>query len=346
MPDRHPFDDDDTVVTGRPVPPADESGGYDGADDETVVTGRPSAPEPESDDETVVTGRPAPPAGESGESGEFEDETVVTGRPPAPQPGADDETVVTGRPAPRAGESGESDESEDETVVTGRPPAPQPDADDETVVTGGPPAVDASAESDDETVVTGRAAAAGAPSEPDDETVVTGRPPGDAPWEPESDDETVVTGRKPQPDNAGDSSASTDGPPTVPMEAAHDDTIRVVPRASSEAAQYRVARALPPQAPPVNDITLLEFRPPEVPSGSVVRYATRAGFTVTELPPFDAEWTVPPRTPRSADTSAILDEQVAARLSWRRRAVLTIALVTAAAVVVAAVGIWLLFHLK
>lgn len=110
-------------------------------------------------------------------------------------------------------------------------------------------------------------------------------------------------------------------------------------------AKFTVGRALPPQAPPVTDIHLLEFRPPEVPSGSVVRYKPRVSSEVTELPHFDASWEVRRRTPRPIASGDIVAHQLDDRRAWRRRALLTVACVSAAALLVGAAGLWALAQL-
>jgi hypothetical protein len=127
-----------------------------------------------------------------------------------------------------------------------------------------------------------------------------------------------------------------------------DDTAPVLVRrqtVSQSATQFTVGRALPPQAPPVTDIHLLEFRPPEVPSGSTVRYRARVDLEVTELPDFDATWQGEQRRPRTVDTQALLAHQLDDRRRWRRRAVVTVVVVSVLAVAAGVLGIWALQQL-
>ena len=127
-----------------------------------------------------------------------------------------------------------------------------------------------------------------------------------------------------------------------------EDTAPIVARrvAQTESAtKFTVARALPPQTPPVTDIHLLEFRAPEVPSGSVVRYKVRADVVVTQIPDFDAEWKIRQRTPRALSPSEIVAHQNDDHRAWRRRAIITVGLVTLIVLLAAGAGIWYLQHL-
>jgi hypothetical protein len=105
------------------------------------------------------------------------------------------------------------------------------------------------------------------------------------------------------------------------------------------------ARALPPQSPPVTDIHLLEFRPPETPSGTVARYKPRASLEVSELPDFDAEWRVRQRTPRPVAAGDVVAHELDERRTWRRRMLITVSLVVVVAVVAGVVGLWALSKL-
>jgi len=127
-----------------------------------------------------------------------------------------------------------------------------------------------------------------------------------------------------------------------------EDTAPIVARrvAQTEArAKFTVGRALPPQLPPVTDIHLLEFRPPEVPSGSTVRYKVRTDPVVSQVPDFDASWKVRQRTPRELSPGEIVAHQNDDRRAWRRRATITVAAVTLVVLAAAAVGIWALQRL-
>jgi len=140
------------------------------------------------------------------------------------------------------------------------------------------------------------------------------------------------------PDN--DDTVLTEGHGTI------EDTAPVVARrvAQTESAKFTVGRALPPQAPPVTDIHLLEYHPPEVPVGGVVRYKTRSDLEVTQIPDFDAEWKIRQRTPRELSASEVVAHQNDGRRSWRRRAVVTVGAIWLAVIVLAGAGIWALQH--
>ncbi|GAA4160422.1 hypothetical protein GCM10022286_16400 [Gryllotalpicola daejeonensis] len=127
-----------------------------------------------------------------------------------------------------------------------------------------------------------------------------------------------------------------------------EDTAPVLARrvAQTESAtKFTVGRALAPQAPPVTDIHLLDFRPPEVPAGSVVRYKARTDLEVTQVPDFDAEWKIRQRTARAISVSEIVAHQNDARRAWRRRALITVGAIWLGVIVLAGAGIWALQHL-
>ena len=105
------------------------------------------------------------------------------------------------------------------------------------------------------------------------------------------------------------------------------------------------ARALPPQSPPVTDIHLLEFRPPDTPSGTVARYKPRASLEVTELPDFDAAWRVRQRVPRRVGAVDVIAQELDERRVWRRRMIVTVSLVAVVAIAVGVVGLWALSRL-
>ncbi|AYG03010.1 hypothetical protein [Gryllotalpicola protaetiae] len=125
-----------------------------------------------------------------------------------------------------------------------------------------------------------------------------------------------------------------------------EDTAPVVARrvAQTESvdAKFTVGRALPPQGPPVTDINLLEFRPPEVPAGGVVRYKVRANLVVTQVPDFDAEWKIRQRTPRALSPTDIVAHQNDDRRVWRRRAVIIVGAVSLVVLAAGLAGIWAL----
>lgn len=123
-----------------------------------------------------------------------------------------------------------------------------------------------------------------------------------------------------------------------------DDTA-AIPRPRVDPANVIRARALPPQAPPVTDIHLLEFHPPETPSGTVARYKPRASREVTELPDFDAEWQVRQRTPRRVEAVDVVAHQLDDRRAWRRRMIITVSAVTIVAIALGVLGLWGLSHL-
>jgi hypothetical protein len=113
----------------------------------------------------------------------------------------------------------------------------------------------------------------------------------------------------------------------------------------TEAARFAVARALPAQAPPVTDVHLLEFRAPDVPSGSTVRYKARVDLEVSHIPDFDAEWKIRQRVPRQLSPSEILAHEQRRRRAWRRRALITVAGVSLIVLLAGAAGIWALQRL-
>jgi hypothetical protein len=124
-----------------------------------------------------------------------------------------------------------------------------------------------------------------------------------------------------------------------------EDTAPIVARRVSQtevAAKFTVGRALPPQAPPVTDIHQLEFRPPEVPSGGVVRYQVRSELEVTQVPDFDASWKIRQRVPRELSAGEIVAHQNDDRRAWRRRASITVAAVSLVVLAAAGAGIWYL----
>jgi len=142
------------------------------------------------------------------------------------------------------------------------------------------------------------------------------------------------------PDN--DDTVVTEGHGTI------EDTAPVVARRVAQteaAAKFTVGRALPPQAPPVTDIHLLDFRPPEVPSGSIVRYKARTNIEVTQVPDFDASWKVRQRVPRQLSAHEIVAHQNDGRRAWRRRALIMVGAIWLAVIVAAAAGIWALQRL-
>ncbi|GAA4177778.1 hypothetical protein [Gryllotalpicola koreensis] len=128
-----------------------------------------------------------------------------------------------------------------------------------------------------------------------------------------------------------------------------EDTAPIVARrvAQTESvdAKFTVGRALPPQGPPVTDIHLLEFRPPEVPAGGVVRYRVRSDLEVTQVPDFDAEWKVRQRAPRELSATEVVAHQQDGRRAWRRRAVITVGVISLAVLILAGAGIWALQQL-
>ncbi|MFC4242443.1 hypothetical protein ACFOYW_03580 [Gryllotalpicola reticulitermitis] len=125
-----------------------------------------------------------------------------------------------------------------------------------------------------------------------------------------------------------------------------DDTAAIRrPGRPDPSANIVRARALPPQAPPVTDIHLLEFRAPEVPSGSVVRYKPRANPEVSELPDFDAAWRVRQRTPRAVAPVDVIAHEFDDRRAWRRRMIVTVTVVAVVALAVGVVGLWALSRL-
>jgi hypothetical protein len=127
-----------------------------------------------------------------------------------------------------------------------------------------------------------------------------------------------------------------------------EDTAPVVQRRVAQteaAAKFTVGRALPPQMPPVTDIHLLEFRPPEVPSGGIVRYKARIDLEVSQIPDFDAEWKVRQRVPRELSPGEIVAHQNDDQRAWRRRALVTVGVVTLVVLVAGATGIWALQQL-
>ncbi len=145
---------------------------------------------------------------------------------------------------------------------------------------------------------------------------------------------------------AGGDAADDDTVLTEEHEPIEDTAPVIVRRAQTHSqAKFTPGRALPPQSPPVTDVHLLEFRPPEVPSGGVVRYRVRTTLEVTELPDFDAEWRVRQREPRAIAASDIIAHQLDGRRAWYRRAVLTVTIVTALAVALGAAGLWALARL-
>ena len=117
---------------------------------------------------------------------------------------------------------------------------------------------------------------------------------------------------------------------------------RRVAQTESVDAKFTVGRALPPQGPPVTDIHLLEFRPPEVPAGGVVRYKVRSNLEVTQVPDFDAEWKIRQRTPRALSPTEIVAHQHDDRRAWRRRAIIAVVAIWLGVIVVAGAGIWAL----
>ncbi|MCL2515086.1 MAG: hypothetical protein FWD85_13010 [Microbacteriaceae bacterium] len=139
---------------------------------------------------------------------------------------------------------------------------------------------------------------------------------------------------------ADDDTVLTEGHGTM------DDTapVRRTPPPDPAASIFR-GRALPPQAPPVTDIHLLEFRPPETPSGTVARYRPRADVEVAEIPDFDAEWRVRQRTPRDISATDVVAHQLDDRRTWRRRATLTVTVVAVVALVAGVVALWVLARL-
>jgi len=139
---------------------------------------------------------------------------------------------------------------------------------------------------------------------------------------------------------ADDDTVLTEGHGTL------DDTAKIRrPGRPDPAANIIRARALPPQAPPVTDINLLEFRPPETPSGTVARYKVRASFEVTKLPDFDAEWQVRQRTPRPISAVDVVAHELDDRRAWRRRMIITVSVVAVVAVAAGIVGLWALSRL-
>jgi hypothetical protein len=139
-----------------------------------------------------------------------------------------------------------------------------------------------------------------------------------------------------------DDTVRTEGHGTI------EDTNPIAVRRVSQTqsgAKFTPGRALPPQSPPVTDIHLLEFHPPEVPSGSVARYKPRSDFQVTEIPEFDAEWVVRKRAPREIAPGDVVAHQADGRRAWHRRVWLTVIGITLAAAAVAVVGIEFLSHL-
>jgi hypothetical protein len=127
-----------------------------------------------------------------------------------------------------------------------------------------------------------------------------------------------------------------------------EDTAPIAVRRVSQtesAAKFTVGRALPPQAPPVTDIHMLEFRLPDVPSGSVVRYKPRTDPEIAHVPDFDASWKIRQRKPRELAASEVVAHQHDGRRAWRRRALLTVAGVSVIVIAACIVGIWALQRL-
>lgn len=125
-----------------------------------------------------------------------------------------------------------------------------------------------------------------------------------------------------------------------------DDTAAITrPGRADPRANVILARALPPQAPPVTDIHLLEFRLPDTPSGTVARYKPRASLEVTELPDFDAAWRVRQRAPLAAGALDVIAREFDERRAWRRRMIVTVSVVAVVAVAAGIVGLWALSRL-